>query len=51
MDRRRFMLASLAGAITSPLTAEAQQAQPKRQIGVLVHSIAPVGQEIGRAHV
>ena len=35
MDRRRFLLTSLAGAIAAPLTAEAQQATKMSRIGYL----------------
>ena len=42
MDRRRFLLTSLAGALAAPRAGEAQPVQPTRQIGVLVHAIATV---------
>ena len=35
MDRRRFLLTSLAGAVVAPLAAEAQQAGKVRRIGYL----------------
>jgi hypothetical protein len=35
MDRRRFLLTSLAGALAAPLAAEAQQAGKVYRIGVL----------------
>jgi putative tryptophan/tyrosine transport system substrate-binding protein len=35
MDRRRFLLTSLAGALAAPLTAEAQQAGRRWRIGYL----------------
>ena len=35
MDRRRFLLTSLAGALAAPLAAEAQQAGRVYRIGVL----------------
>jgi putative ABC transport system substrate-binding protein len=35
MDRRRFLLASLAGVLTAPLAAESQQAQKVWRIGYL----------------
>ena len=35
MDRRRFLLTSLAGALATPLTARAQQAMKVAQIGYL----------------
>jgi putative ABC transport system substrate-binding protein len=36
MDRRRFLLTSLAGALTAPVAAEAQQTSQVRRIGVLM---------------
>ena len=35
MDRRRFLLTSLAGALAAPLAAEAQQAGKVPRIGFL----------------
>jgi hypothetical protein len=35
MDRRRFLLTSLAGALAAPLAAGAQQATRLPQVGVL----------------
>jgi hypothetical protein len=35
MDRRRFLLTSLAGALAGPLAADAQQAGEVARIGVL----------------
>jgi hypothetical protein len=35
MDRRRFLLTSLAGALTAPTTAEAQQAGKIARVGLL----------------
>jgi putative tryptophan/tyrosine transport system substrate-binding protein len=35
MDRRRFLLTSLAGAVTMPLTADAEQARRLPRIGLL----------------
>jgi len=35
MDRRRFMLTSVAGALAAPLAAEAQQARRIYRVGVL----------------
>jgi putative ABC transport system substrate-binding protein len=37
MDRRRFLLTSLAGALATPLAAEAQQAGKTPRIGVLAN--------------
>jgi putative ABC transport system substrate-binding protein len=38
MDRRRFLLTSLAGALAAPLAAEAQQAGRVARIGYLTGS-------------
>jgi len=35
MNRRRFLLTSLAGALAAPLAAEAQQAKPTYRVGLL----------------
>ena len=35
MDRRRFLLTSLAGALAAPLAAEAQQAGKVYQVGLV----------------
>jgi putative ABC transport system substrate-binding protein len=35
MDRRRFLLTSLAGAVAAPLAAEAQQAGKVYRVGIL----------------
>jgi hypothetical protein len=35
MDRRRFLMTSLSGALAAPLGAEAQQAGTLRRIGIL----------------
>jgi putative ABC transport system substrate-binding protein len=40
MDRRRFLLTSLAGVLAAPLTVEAQQAGKVHQIGFLGNSTA-----------
>jgi putative ABC transport system substrate-binding protein len=40
MDRRRFLLTSLAGAVAAPLAAEAQQATKAARIGYLLSSPA-----------
>jgi hypothetical protein len=36
MDRRRFLLTSLAGALAAPLTTEAQPTSSVRRVGMLV---------------
>jgi putative ABC transport system substrate-binding protein len=41
MDRRRFLLTSLAGALAAPLAAEAQQAGKVWRIGFLPFSTCP----------
>jgi putative tryptophan/tyrosine transport system substrate-binding protein len=38
VDRRRFLLTSLAGAIAAPLTAEGQQSAKQHRIGILLGS-------------
>jgi ABC-type uncharacterized transport system substrate-binding protein len=38
MDRRRFLLTSLAGAVAAPFAAEAQQTDRVRRIGVLMNN-------------
>jgi putative ABC transport system substrate-binding protein len=45
MDRRRFLLTSLAGALAAPLVAEAQPAASRRRIGVLLVLLSPAGNE------
>ena len=40
MDRRRFLLTSLAGALAAPLAAEAQQAAKVARIGYLAPNLA-----------
>ena len=48
MDRRRFLLTSLAGAVAAPLAAEAQQAARIARIGYLSLNLAagdPRGRE------
>src|SRR4030095_6124400 len=40
MDRRRFLLTSLAGALGAPLTAETQQAGKVYRVGILISSSA-----------
>ena len=45
MDRRRFLLASLAGALAVPLSAGAQQTASRRRIGVLFVLQSPSGRE------
>jgi putative ABC transport system substrate-binding protein len=46
VDRRGFLLSWLAGVAAAPFRARAQQAQPTRQIGVLVHGTTPVGPNV-----
>jgi ABC-type uncharacterized transport system substrate-binding protein len=41
MDRRRFLLTSLAGALAVPLAAEAQQAGRTSRVGVLMNLYPP----------
>jgi putative ABC transport system substrate-binding protein len=41
MDRRRFLLTSLAGALAAPLAAEAQPAAKVRVVGVLISGAGP----------
>ena len=43
MDRRRFLLTSLAGALAAPLAAEAQQAGRMPAVGVLRTGAGPRG--------
>ena len=43
MDRRRFLLTSLAGALATPLVAEAQQAGKVWRIAYLGNSSAALG--------
>ena len=46
MDRRRFLMASLAGVLAEPLVAEAQQAGSRgRRVGVLLVLLSPEGKE------
>ena len=45
MDRRRFLLTSLAGALAAPLVAGAQPAASRRRIGVLLVLLSPAGNE------
>jgi putative ABC transport system substrate-binding protein len=48
MDRRRFLLTSLAGAVAAPLAAEAQQAAKVARIGYLSTNPTPHFQEAFR---
>ena len=48
MDRRRFLLTSLAGAVAAPLAAEAQQAGKVYRIGVLSLDSPPAGSVLRR---
>lgn len=41
MDRRTFLLTSLAGALTAPTAAEAQQAERIYRIGIIANRPAP----------
>jgi putative tryptophan/tyrosine transport system substrate-binding protein len=44
MDRRRFLMTSLAGALATPLAAEAQQAaKGPARVGVLYPGPKPLG--------
>jgi putative ABC transport system substrate-binding protein len=45
MDRRRFLLISLAGALTAPLAAEAQHVGKVYRIGILTTEPAPTQEE------
>jgi putative ABC transport system substrate-binding protein len=49
MDRRRFLLTSLAGALAAPLAAEAQQVGKVYRLGFLAHS-EPKTPEIIKIH-
>jgi putative ABC transport system substrate-binding protein len=40
MDRRRFLLASLAGALGAPLAAQAQQPGKTYRVGILTNKAA-----------
>jgi hypothetical protein len=42
MDRRRFLLTSLVGALAAPLAAEAQPAGKVWRIGILTAVVTPV---------
>jgi len=41
MDRRRFLLTLLAGALTVPLAAEAQQTSNSRDSREALHRLGP----------
>jgi putative tryptophan/tyrosine transport system substrate-binding protein len=41
MDRRRFLLTSLAGALAAPLAAQAQQAEKPHRVGFLRNGLPP----------
>jgi putative tryptophan/tyrosine transport system substrate-binding protein len=45
MDRRRFLLTSLAGALAAPLAAGAQRAVSPRRVGVLLALLGPDSKE------
>jgi hypothetical protein len=46
MDRRRFLLTSLAGAVVRPLAAEAQQVGKVYRVG-LIFTTSPVSEMAG----
>jgi len=46
MDRRRFLLASLAGAVAAPLAAEAQQVGKVYRVGIIA-TTSPVSEMAG----
>ena len=48
MDRRRFLLTSIAGALAAPLAAEAQQAGKVYRIGMLWNTPTPPMQDVLR---
>jgi hypothetical protein len=47
MDRRRFLLASLAGALAAQLAAGTQQAVSPRRVGILLVGLSPESKEAG----
>jgi putative tryptophan/tyrosine transport system substrate-binding protein len=46
IDRRRFLLTSLAGALAAPLVVEAQRAAGRRPIGYLSSNSASLTQHL-----
>jgi putative ABC transport system substrate-binding protein len=48
MDRRRFLLTSLAGAVAVPLAGEAQQAGKVARVGILSSIVAPSPEEAAK---
>jgi hypothetical protein len=48
MDRRRFLLTSLAGALAAPFSANAQQARGMYRIGFLPFSTCSVPESFGQ---
>jgi hypothetical protein len=49
VDRRRFLLTSLTGALVAPLAAEAQEQRKLYRIGVLyVGALAPASLAVDR---
>jgi len=49
MDRRRFLLTSLAGVVVAPLGAEAQHAGKVARVGILSVGTAPAPEEVARS--
>ena len=49
MDRRRFLLTSLAGALAAPLAAEAQKSEKMARVGILGIGPAPSPQELAKS--
>src|SRR4030095_3478438 len=49
MDRRRFLLTSLAMALAAPLAAEAQKSENTARVGILGIGPAPSPQELAKS--
>ena len=49
MDRRRFLLTSLAMALAAPLEAEAQKSEKMARVGILGIGPAPSPQELAKS--